>query len=46
MDKSSSGVDAFLLGVGGESELVLLTLELELKWSFENINGVGVDIFN
>jgi hypothetical protein len=42
MGNSNSGVDAFLLGVGVESELVLLTLELELEWSFENIDGVGV----
>jgi len=38
MGNSNSGVDAFLLGVGVELELVLLTLE----WSFENIDGVGV----
>ncbi len=27
-----------------ELELVLLTLELELEWSFENIDGVGVEL--
>ncbi len=42
----NSKVDAFLLGVRVELELVLLTLELELEWSFENIDGVGVAIFN
>jgi hypothetical protein len=40
----NSGVDAFLLGVGVELELVLPTLELELEWSFEKIDGVGVEL--
>ncbi len=42
MGNSDSGVEAFLLGVGVEFELVLRTLELE--WSFENIDRVGLEL--
>ena len=49
MDNSNSGLELtpelalFSLGVGAELKLGYSETELELEWSFENKDGVGVE---